>query len=276
MRGIWSAAGVAIYVFLHAWSVELPWRLRTASYTRPHTILVSPMADRLGDLRGCKRQLDAELSSVRRDVKQARARAAATAREWNLAGRVRNVVLYLFTLSDTGTDPVLVYLEIIARQFHWPDRMGEEIQALVFDTFLAAGEQELLDLTDEAAPSDQGAFAIALDYVNLCAVATWTASQNEKGIAPSISAFLDQFEVCRLRLPSALHPKPSGTSASASARKRASNWRGRFKGRVGAIRVHEEVPADVTRGKAFVMRGRHATVHIQSPPSHLGCICLRT
>ena len=219
------------------------------------------MAERQATLRERKRQLDADLAQTRRDVKRAKgnatAKAAVAAREWSLKGTVRNVVVCLYHFADAVADPAIVYLKRVARQHHWPHRTDEEMLVLICDTFLDASDAEILALTDEAAPSDEGAFAIALDCAHQWAMAMWTVAQNEKGVTPSTAVVLDQFEVIRRKFPTSLRPKAWGTSASASSRKRVSNWRKRFNGRIAAIKARQEIPVDVMRRKESVGCVRH-------------------
>ena len=66
----------------------------------------------LEDLRRQQRAVDERLAAVAGAAKRLRraerAAAASAARAWNLAGRVRNVVLLIYMLSTNDLEPVVL------------------------------------------------------------------------------------------------------------------------------------------------------------------------
>ena len=101
-----------------------------------HRVLSSAgmSAAALEDLRRQQRAADERLAAVAGAAKRlrraGRAAAASAARAWNLAGRVRNVVLLIYMLSTNDLEPAVLYLRQRGRQNHWPDREDEELAAL--------------------------------------------------------------------------------------------------------------------------------------------------
>lgn len=203
-----------------------------------------------------KRVLDADAATMTRDLKKARAQlrvgTAAARRGLQLEGNVRRVALSIYVLSDAVIEPVLLYLRAVYRQRHWAHLDDAELTRLVVDDYLAADMTELFSLTDAGAPLDPDALAVAMKRLNEWAGVTWAATQNKKGITPSTSALLDALE---LRRPDFLKhhvsSRPWGNSSSGAARKRASRLRVRLHGRIGSLRVREEIPVETMRAKAF-------------------------
>ena len=213
------------------------------------------MVDRAAVLREQKRTLDAELASVNRSCKRAKRNVAdktrAAPRAWILLDRVRLVVLTLYQLADGVLDPVLVYSTQVGLQYHWGSRTEGELALLVLDAILAANNEELLSLIDETTAPDQVAFVTARQYLHEWCAASWCTVQNWKGIAPASAAVLDRFEYQRSNLAEGSRPRSLGTSGSAGSRKQMCRWRRRFAGRVGVIRVREEIPVAIMRFKVL-------------------------
>ena len=117
-----------------------------------HRVLSSAgmSAAALEDLRRQQRAVDERLAAVAGAAKRLRraerAAVASAARAWNLAGRVRNVVLLINMLSTNDLEPAVLYLRQRGRQNHWPDREDEELAALATEAFLAASVEEIAAL----------------------------------------------------------------------------------------------------------------------------------
>lgn len=205
-------------------------------------------------LRERKRALSASIAEATREARrlktQLRRTTASAARAWVLPEYLRRVVLIVHLLAHGVSEPAMVFLQQAGRQRHWPHRSDDELESLINWAVLAASVEELVALGDMEAPSDPAAMATAVDLVEQWRVACWTRAQNLKGVAPSTTVVLGEFERGRAGLPAALRVRSWGTSAEAAARKRASRWRRRWGGRIGALRAREEVSVAEMREKA--------------------------
>jgi len=136
-------------------------------------------------------------------------------------------------------------------QFHWPARDDEDVRAIVEEAFLAASVDVLVALTDTSAPSDAGAFKIAVRIVEGWRAAQWTHELNLRGDAPSTRLILGLFAMRRLTFSPAVRPDPLGHAGESAARLRVARWRRLWGGRIAAVPVREEVPAAELRSKAL-------------------------
>ena len=226
-----------------------------------HRVLSSAgmSAAALEDLRRQQRAVDERLAAVAGAAKRLRraerAAAASAARAWNLAGRVRNVVLLIYMLSTNDLEPAVLYLRQRGRQNHWPDREDEELAALATEAFLAASVEEIAALWDAEAPADAGALEAAGRYVQQWRVAAWVAVQNRtKGVAPPSDLVLAKFAEVRSSLPAGAQGSAWGVAAMPAARARLTRWRRRLGGRVGKKRAAENIPVEIMREKARAQR----------------------
>ena len=214
------------------------------------------MAAALEQLREHKRKVKEEEASVSRALKQARQRnagkAAAEDRAWKLVGALLNIVLIIYTLADCEAVPAITFLQKRRLQFHWPARSDDDVRVIVEEAYLAADVDELVALTYASAPSDIGAFRIAVRIVEGWRIAQWTQEQNLRGDAPSTRLVLGRFAMRRLAFPPAVRPETMGHAGESAARKRVARWRRLWGGRIATVPVREEIPVMELRSKALV------------------------
>ena len=77
------------------------------------------------------------------------------ARQWCLTGRVGNVALAIYVLTDATSEPVVKYLLAVARQRHWPVRAQADVERLVTEAYLSAELHQLFKLVDPDDPLDE-------------------------------------------------------------------------------------------------------------------------
>ena len=221
----------------------------------------------LEELRRRRQRVREDLADAGRQAKLAKSRAASAERVWKLVGAVLKTVLIIHKLAGGAVDPSVVFLTRKGRERGWPDRTDEELANLVHAAYAAADMGEVAALADMDNSTDAPALSMAVDYVEQWRVAVWARAQNRLGIAPGGSDVLRHADQRRSRLPVPARPSPWGSNESAASRKRLSRWRGRWGGRVGKLRVREEVPLADMREKAclsFASRIQHASA--TSPP----------
>ena len=211
---------------------------------------------RVDGLRLQKACLDAALLETRQEMRRARQRqkAANKAKEsaWRLPASVQHTVLIVFVLADYTKEPALQFLKASARRRRWPEKSDEDLDNLVDELFLEADVHEVAALTDEDNPSDAPAMQVAAEYLQQWRLVAWTRQLNvQKGVAPSTDALLQKAEENRDKTPAAARPSGKGTSAEARARMWARRLRLRWAGRLGRIRVREDLTVQQMREKAF-------------------------
>jgi hypothetical protein len=197
-----------------------------------------------------------ERAALRVENRSALASMRTEQRFWVLPEQVRNVSLILFDLTQASTEPVVVYLEGIARQRRWPSRTAEDMRHLVEDLFFDAtssdaGLQSLAGLTDVASPTDAAAMQIAIRRALEWQVVAWAREKNEKiGLAPSTDNMLQRAEHQRMSVHASSRPPQRGASTEGRNRKWCARLRVRFHGRVGKFKVREVIPLAEMRQKA--------------------------
>lgn len=202
-----------------------------------------------------KRSLDtalaenaAELKRVRRN---AQAHEKAASRAWQLPPPLRRAALIAYALAGYRVEPAAKLLAANGRKRHWPDKTQGELFALVEALFLEVDEAELAGLADTEHPEDGDAMRIALPYVEEWRLFLWASGLNQdKGVAPSTEAVLQQLETQRLSLPGAVRPAARGTVADARARVWAAAFRKRWGGRHGRLKCREHIPTGEMLTKA--------------------------
>ena len=206
-------------------------------------------------LRGQRRDLSAALVETRLALRQARQqerdRAKRLGRAWALTDPLVRVVLIIYNLSEYDHDPAIEFLRDTAHKRRWPQKPEAELRRLVEDRFLEADPDELAAWVDKSAPADPGALDSAIKYVEQWQLVKWTMRLNEQaGVAPSSDAALQCLEEGKAKLPEAHRPKPAGTSAEAKGRMWARRWRLKWGGRIGKVRVQDDVTVQEMQDKA--------------------------
>jgi hypothetical protein len=234
------------------------------------------MSTRLEELAAHRAVLSAASAAVsaelRRENRNARARAHTVARQWVLPENVRKVALIMSDIAQGDTEPAVKYLTGVAKQQRWPSRSIEELERVVEDLFLDAtstdAQLELYaGLTDVSQPTDVAAMSIAARQVASWRVVQWSRAQNRvQGLAPSTDQMLLRAESERERFPEELGLPQRGTSREGSARRWAHRLRVQYNGRSGKLRVREVLPPEEMRDKALILRLAERTV---CHPSHV-------
>lgn len=209
----------------------------------------------IADLERQRAEVDAALAVVRRDAKVARQREKdakkGQAKAWSLTGLLKHAVLIVYILTGYKSEPVVTFLTNNGRKRHWPERTDEELLSLVNDLFLEVGLEELAALSDMTAPSDIESMRVAVAYVEQWGVVVWTRQQNaNNGVTPCTEFVLQRFEEGRGRVPENVRPRAIGVASDARARVRIGAWRRRWGGRVGRLRIREDVQPPELRRKA--------------------------
>ena len=145
------------------------------------------MSTRLEELAAHRAALSVASAAVsaelRRENRNARARAHTVARQWVLPENVRKVALIMFDIAQGDTEPAAKYLTGVAKQQRWPSRSIQELQRVVEDLFLDAtstdAQLELYaGLADVSQPTDVAAMSIAARQVASWRVVQWSRAQN--------------------------------------------------------------------------------------------------
>ena len=118
------------------------------------------------------------------------------------------------------------------------------------DIFLAADEEKILALCRFDSPLSPSALTTAIRYVQQWQVVSWCRVQNTKGCAPPSSKLLDMFNCNQFEWPADFRPTPWGEITNGVSRTRLTRLRRRWRGRLGAIRVQDDVSEHVLREKA--------------------------
>ena len=205
-------------------------------------------------LRGRKRELQAELATLRLQAKRARRnvvrRLSSMEREWLVAGDHLKVTLAIYMLTDYSMDASVAYLKRMGRQRRWPNKTHAELIRIVEELFLNADLQDLVLLSDWWSDVGDRIMQTAADFAWQWRLVAWSSRQNYKGIAPPTAIVLDEWARARAEVPAHLRPTGWGHSAQVSARMRVMRWRRRFAGRSGQIPPRERVPLETMRNKA--------------------------
>ena len=235
------------------------------------------IADSMGDsrvdgLRLQKACLDAALRATRQEMRRARQRQKSAKKSeesaWRLPAGVRHTVLIVFVLADYTKEPAIQFLKASARRRHWPEKSDEDLDNMVDELFLGADVHEVAAITDEDNPSDAPAMQAAAEYLQQWRVVAWTRQLNvQKGVAPSTDALLQKAEECRGKAPAAARPSSKGTSVEVRARMWARRLRLRWAGRLGRIRVREDLTVQQMREKA----ARNSELGLAELGFHFGC-----
>ena len=93
---------------------------------------------RLEDLLRQKRKLDNQIVAVRKQRQTAERDVIKKNRQWNVAGHDLDVVLAIYALSDCVAEPAVVYLQSIARMYHWPELSAPDLIKRIESLFIAA------------------------------------------------------------------------------------------------------------------------------------------
>ncbi len=209
---------------------------------------------RRAQLRAERAALVAQLRKVRRHEDRAR---SAQQRQWRLRGEVLHVVLIVSVMAHGASEPLVPYLRGVGRRCHWPEQSDDEIGELIAACFVSADVQDIVDLSDEGAPSDPDAMRAALAIMREWRVSLWTeAHSRQRGVAVPTSTVLAEFERERLLMAAEVRPRTMGTSAEPAARKRAQRWRQKWGGRFAKLQAREVVPLPLLREKAARRRRR--------------------
>ena len=126
---------------------------------------------------------------------------------------------------------------------------------MVDDIFADASEAKIIQLCFLAEPLDMKALQLAARYVEEWRVVCWCREQNSKGIAPQTGALLSQFLNRRFDFPLDARPRPWGAVAEGSTRKRVTRFRKLWRGRLGAVRLMEDIEVALLREKVCVRQG---------------------
>ena len=198
--------------------------------------------------------LAAELRTIKRHEHRLR---SAQQRQWRLHGEALHVVLIVSVMAHGASEPLVPYVRGVGRRSQWPEKSDDEIGDLIVACFVAADVQDIVDLSDECAPSDPDAMRAALSILREWRVSLWTEAHNrQRGVAVPTSTVLAEFEKERLLMAAEVRPRPMGTSAEPAARKRAQRWRLKWGGRFAKIKAREVVPLPLLREKAARCRRR--------------------
>ena len=192
---------------------------------------------------------------TKRLKKNAGRRTKTVARQWVLTDSMVCVTVMCTVLADGEPDPGVVFLRAQGRQQRWPEKSDSDLAILVLDQFLASDVADLASLCDPETTPDADALARSTRLVEDWRVSVWTTTGNRKGVTPSTSSVIDEFERRRALLPEEQRPPCWGISSRGASRKKATRWRARFGGRMGVLRPSEDVPVEEMREKA--------------PPSHI-------
>ena len=208
-------------------------------------------------LRGRKRELATELSSLRLQAKRARhnvvRRLSSVEREWLVSGTLLKVTLAIYMLTDYSPDASAAYLTRVSRQRRWVSKPNTEVAALVEDLFLKAELSDLVLLSDWCSDVGDHIMQKAADFAWQWRLVAWSRKQNYKGIAPPTAVVLDEWARTRLDVPVHLRPAGWGHSTLDSARMRVMRWRRRFAGRSALIPAREHIPLETMRNKAHAV-----------------------
>ena len=203
----------------------------------------------LGDLEQQRAGVKAALAANRRQLKQARAAAAARTREWELAAALQHT---LIVCAGHDTEPAVHFLATAGRVRQWPQKTAHALQTLVEDLFLAADVDELAALTDTDNSSDMAAMHSAAQCLEEWRFYKRPVSKNtEKGVAPSTRTSLQRLADSRSASGHA-DPHARGTVAQSRARMFMTRFRRRWGGRYGAIRECDDAPIAELVEKAFM------------------------
>ena len=93
---------------------------------------------RLEDLLRRKRELDNQVAAVRKQRKTAEVAVRKESRQWKLTGHDLDVMLAIYALSDCVAEPAAVYLQSIARMYHWPELGAAELTKYIEALFITA------------------------------------------------------------------------------------------------------------------------------------------
>lgn len=219
-----------------------------------HLLLV--MSKRpLDDLLQHRQELDGALATTKRELKKAKQGDKDAMRgkvsAWRLSKSLVHIVLIIYNLTDYTVEPAVKYLRTSGQKRHWPEKSDEELEEMLMDYFLDADPHEVAGLSDITNPSDAVALRVALDYVEQWRLVMWIQDINDqKGVAPSTDAVLQQLEVSRSGLPADVRPVARGNSADGKNRMWAKRLRKRWGGRHAKLRVREDIPLQEMRDKA--------------------------
>ena len=103
--------------------------------------------------------------------------------------------------------------------------------------------EPIVDISDVQEPADVEAMKVAVEYVEQWRLAQWTEGVNvAQGVAPGTEKVLEQAAKRRALLPELVRPRDLGTASETASRIWAPAWRRRCGGRVGRIRIRDDVP----------------------------------
>ena len=205
------------------------------------------MDDGLEALRAQRTRLKSEMAATKWHIKQEEAKAKAAARlavqQWQLAPRLKAVVLAIFLLAQYQAAPAIKFLHHIGQKRSWPQKDDEELERIVEDLFLAADVEQLGRLVDLDEPEDSAVATEALQYLEEWRAVEFVRDANSRlGVAPSTEDILRKLEANRLQIPESLRPVSKGTATQAKARMWAKRWRERWGGCYGKLRLRDDTP----------------------------------
>jgi hypothetical protein len=212
--------------------------------------------------------LDAELAEARRACKKARRaeRDAETAisRQWVLTQHMGRTTLTIYVLADYVVEPAVEYLRRCGRERHWPDRVKEDLEALVLDHFMQTDAAEVAELTVVEHPVDAASMREAHQCVAEWRLVEWGRQRNRvQRVAPSSDQMLQQYEESRRQVPEESRPAARGSAAESRGREWMRRLRRRWGGRHGRLRVRDEAPVQTLHDKARTAKvGRCVRVSI--------------
>jgi hypothetical protein len=218
------------------------------------------MDDGLEALLSERERLKSEMAATKRQMKQSEQKAKAAARlaaqQWQLAPRLKTVVLTIFLLAQYQPAPAVKLLHHTAHKRSWPQKDDEELERMVEDLFLAADVEQLGRLVDLDDPEDSSVATEALKYLEEWRAVEFVRDANSRlGVAPSTEDILRQLEANRLQIPESLRPVSKGTAAQAKARMWAKRWRERWGGCYGKLRLRDDTPVAEMQEKDCLFAG---------------------
>ena len=218
------------------------------------------MDDGLEALRAERKRLKSEMAATKRHIKQEEAQAKAAARlavqQWQLAPRLKTVVLTIFLLAQYQAAPAIKFLHHTGHKRSWPQKNDEELERMVEDLFLAADVEQLGRLVDLDEPEDSSVATEALKYLEEWRAVEFVRDANSRlGVAPSTEDILRKLEANRLQIPESLRPVSKGIATEAKARMWAKRWRERWGGCYGKLRLRDDTPVAEMQEKDCPLAG---------------------
>ena len=166
----------------------------------------------------------------------------------------RAIVLAIYLLCQGATEPVIKYLERIARERKWPEIDEDLMVLLITETFQAASDDELMSLVSAECTPWPAELQTAYQYVRKWETWRWTFSSNRGGKKPSAYAILRHAEQERVKIPEPVRPQSWGLPRSRRGKEFVRRWCVAYNARFGKfpVQTHDLTTGDM-QSKSFAV-----------------------